>query len=229
MTSLCNRPDPWDSTQNAVDITRAQRSIFWLNKDYIVVYDRATSNSSGLFKRFNLSLVNNPVISGLNATETMADGQQLFIHTLLPQNASITAREADTDLNPIADLEPTKYVMTVQDASLPVDTRFLHVLQGADSGVSATAVSGFSSTSGTAFDGALAGNAALLFIHDETQTAGFVTTAYTEPSTVTANYVAGLIPNAAYTVQKSTSGASVQITITVGGSTHADAAGVLVF
>ena len=132
MTNLYNRPDIWDSTQSVVDITRAQRSIIWLNNDYIVVYDRATSVHGGLFKRFNLSLVTSPAIAGLNATETMADGQQLFIHTLLPQNATITSREADTDLNPIADLEPTKYVMTVEDTGNPTDIRFLHVLQGAD-------------------------------------------------------------------------------------------------
>ena len=229
MTNLYNRPDIWDSTQNVVDITRAQRSIFWLNKDYIVVYDRATSVHSGLFKRFNLSLVTSPAIAGLNATETMANGQKLFIHTLLPQNATITSREADTDLNPIADLEPTKYVMTVQETSNPKDIRFLHVLQGADAGAKATAVSGFATTSGTEFDGALVGNAALLFIHDEAQLAGFAKAVYSEPAAVTANYVAGLRPGGAYTVSKSTGGGKVQVTVTAGGSTHADAAGVLVF
>ncbi len=229
LTNLYNRPDIWDATQNAVDITRAQRSIFWLNNDSIVVYDRATSKSSGLFKRFNLSLVANPTISGLNATETLADGQQLFIHTLLPQNASITAREADTDLSPIADLEPTRYVMTVQDTSNPTDIRFLHVLQGADKGAKPTAASGFSTTAGTAFDGTLVGNTALLFIHDARQTAGFAHTVYIEPSTVTANYVAGLTPGAAYTVTRNTGGGTVQVTIAAGGAIHADAAGVLVF
>jgi len=229
MTKLYNRPNIWDPAQSAVDITRAQRSILWLNNDFIAVYDRATSRSSGLFKRFNLSLVANPAISGQNATETMHDGQQLFIHTLLPANASITSREADSDLNPLADLEPTRYVLTVQDASNPTDTRFLHVLQAADANAAPTAVSGFASSSGTAFDGALVGNTALMFIHDDKQTTGFARTVYSEPATVTANYVAGLIPNAAYTVLKTTSGAAVQVTVTAGGSTHADAAGVLVF
>jgi len=229
MTNLYNRPDPWDDTQNATNITRAQRSILWLNKDYIVVYDRATSINSGLFKRFNLSLVTSPAITGLNATETMTDGQQLFIHTLLPQSATITSREADTDLSPIADLEPTKYVMTVEDTGNPTDIRFLHVLQGADAGAKATAVSGFTTTSGTVFDGALVGNSALLFIHDDTQTAGFGTTVYSEPATVTANYVAGLRPGGAYTVSKSTTGGTVQVTVTAGGSSTADAAGMLVF
>lgn len=230
MTNLYNRmPDVYDPSTNSTDIIRAQRSIFWLNSDYIVIYDRATSHTSGLFKTFNLSLITNPVIGSQEATETMADGQQLFIHTLLPLNATITARYAAGDLNPIADLEPTQYVMTVQDASLPTDTRFLHVLQGADQGAAATPVSSFNSSSGTEFDGALVGNSALLFIHDETQTAGFTSTVYSEPSTVTTNYVAGLTPNAPYSVTKTVTGNTIQVTVAAGGSKIADAAGVLVF
>lgn len=229
MTNLYNRPDQWDSTQSAVDITRAQRNILWLNKDYIVVYDRATSKSSGLFKRFNMSLVTNPVINGMNATETMTDGQQLFVHTLLPANAQITAREADTDLSPIADLEPTKYVMTVGDASNPMDTRFLHVIQGADKGAVATSVSSLSSTGGTAFEGALVGTTAVMFLHDDTQLSGFAQTTFTEPAAVTKNYVAGLLPGAGYTVAKTTTGGNTQVTVTVGGATVADSAGLLVF
>jgi len=81
----------------------------------------------------------------------------------------------------------------------------------------------------TIFDGTLVGNSALLFIHDDTQTAGFAATAYTEPSTVTANYVAGLMPGAPYGVAKRTNGGTGQVTITAGGSSHADAAGVLVY
>ena len=230
MTKLYNHPDFWTPSQAAVDITRAQRSIFWLNNDYIVIYDRATSKSSGLFKRFNLSLVASPFMHGQDATEIMADGQQLFIHTLLPQNATITSRYAAGDLNPIADLEPMAYVMTVEDASLPTDTRFLHVLQGADPGASPTPVTSLSSSTGTAFDGVLLGNTALLFIHDDAQTAAFASMSYSEPSTTTANYIAGLLPNATYTIAK-TLGSPIQITIIANsnGTLHADAAGVLAF
>ena len=75
----------------------------------------------GLFKRFNLSLVTNPVLTGNVATETMADGQQLFVQTLLPTSPS--AHElvyAAGNLNPIAELEPTQYILTVQDPTNPV-------------------------------------------------------------------------------------------------------------
>ena len=119
--------------------------------------------------------------------------------------------------------------MTVEDTADPTDIRFLHVLEGADKGVAAATVSGFASTSGTAFDGALVGNAALLFIHDATQTAGFAKTVYSEPSTVTANYVAGLKPGGAYSAVKSTAAGKTQITVSAGGSAVADAAGVLAF
>jgi hypothetical protein len=229
MTKLYNRPDIWEVAESAMDITRAQRSIFWLNDNFIVTYDRATSKSAGLFKRYNLSLVTNPSIGGQNATETMADGQRLYIHTLLPEKASITSRYAAGDLDSVADLEPTQYVLTVEDSSNPTDVRFLHVLEGANPGADATAVSGFSTTSGSAFDGALVGSTALLFIRSETGTASFASTVYSEPSTVTANLVAGLKPGVGYTVTRTVSGSSTKVQITAGGISIADAAGVLAF
>ncbi len=60
LTNLFNRLDIWSPNTGATDIIQATRSIVWLNNDYIVVYDRATSRHTGLFKRFNLSLVNKP-------------------------------------------------------------------------------------------------------------------------------------------------------------------------
>ena len=65
------------------------------------------------FKRFNLSLQTNPVINGHVATEVLPSGQQLFMQTLLPANATASAVFAANNLNPIAQLEPTQYIMTV--------------------------------------------------------------------------------------------------------------------
>src|SRR5208337_5035095 len=80
LTNLFNRYiDIWSPNTGANDITRATRSIIWLDNDYIVVYDRATSLHAGLFKRFNLCLVNDPAITGNVAIETMDSGQQLFV------------------------------------------------------------------------------------------------------------------------------------------------------
>ena len=89
---------------------------------------------SGLFKRFNLSLVTNPIINGNVATETLPSGQQLFMQTLLPHSPSLSSAYAAGNLNPIAQLEPTQYILTVEDPAKPADVRFLHVLQGADPG-----------------------------------------------------------------------------------------------
>ena len=80
-------------------------------------------------------LVTDPAINGNVTTETLASGQQLFIQTLLPLNPAASAVYAAGNLNPIAELEPTQYVYTVQDPANPADTRFLHVLQGADAGI----------------------------------------------------------------------------------------------
>ena len=47
LTKLYNRPDVWDAAAGVTDILQATRSILWLNNDYIVVYDRATSIHPG--------------------------------------------------------------------------------------------------------------------------------------------------------------------------------------
>ena len=47
LTNLYNRPDFWTPADAVADITQATRSIVWLNDDYIVVYDRATSAHNG--------------------------------------------------------------------------------------------------------------------------------------------------------------------------------------
>jgi hypothetical protein len=73
LTGMYNRSAPWSQIDNATDVSQATRSILWLNNaapnntagsDYIVIYDRATTLHSGLFKKFNLSLVNAPVTQG---------------------------------------------------------------------------------------------------------------------------------------------------------------------
>ena len=48
-TPLYNRPSVWTPTSAALDIQHASRSILWLKPDHIVVYDRASSLTAGLF------------------------------------------------------------------------------------------------------------------------------------------------------------------------------------
>jgi hypothetical protein len=146
-TNMYNRPSPWSPVNAAMDVTQASRSLVWLNNlpssggtdnDFIVVYDRASTVHSGLFGEFNLALVNAPVTQSANgvttATETMNDGQQLFIQTLLPQNAATNYFNGAVPMDPIAELEPTRFIYQVQYPTKPSGTRFLHVLQGADPG-----------------------------------------------------------------------------------------------
>jgi len=227
LTNLYNRPNVWTPAAGATDITQATRAIVWLENDYIVVYDRASSFHAGLFKRFNLSLVTNPIISGNVAIEQLSSGQQLFVQTLLPQNASLSAVYAAGNLNPIAELEPTQYILTVQDPSNPADTRFLHVLEGADPGAAMAPAAYVQSTSGAPFDGAAFGEAAVYF--PVSAGAPFTGAVLPAPAGVHTVLVTGLAANRSYavTIQPGSGGVNL-ISITTGGATAtADAAGVL--
>ena len=225
MTNLYNRPNQWTPANAFVNVTQATRSIIWLNGDYVVVYDRASTLNSGLFKRWNLTLVTNPVIAGHTATETLASGQQLFVQSLLPANGSLTARYAAGDLTTIAETEPSQYVMTVQDTSNPGNTRFLHVLQGANAGAAMVPATHLQSTSGTSFDGAVFGANAVWF---PVNTGAFSGTTLNTPAGVHTVFVTGLVPNASYSVSVQAAGTGNTIVIAAGGSgTTTDAAGVM--
>lgn len=228
LTNLFNRPNFWTPSLAATNISQATRSILWLNSDYIVVYDRATSINSGLFKRFNLSLVTNPNILGNSAVETLASGQQLFVQTLLPisPSLSITSAYAAGNLNPIAQLEPTQYVLTVEDKSLPSDTRFLHVLQGANPGAAMAPASYLKSINGTPFDGAVFAGSAVYFPVSRTTT--IAVTSFSAPAGVHTLYVTGLQQGAAYGVSIQASGGGNIVTVNPGGTGYlADAGGLL--
>jgi hypothetical protein len=221
LTNLFNRPDVWSPNLGATDISQATRSIVWLNNDYIVVYDRATSIHSGLFKRFNLCLINVPAINGSVTTETNPSGQQLFIQTLLPRNAAISTFNGAVNLNPIADLEPTRYNLVIQDPTNPSDTRFLHVLQGADAGASMAAATYLKSTSGTTFDGAAFAGTAVYF--PVNVIAAVTATTLPAPAGVHTMLITGLPPNTGYQI----SAQPGSVTISPNGATTSDTAGVL--
>ena len=235
LTNLYNKPHGEDYQQNGqwmvtapiTDITQATRSILWLNNDYIVVYDRATSMETGLFKRFNMSLPSQPTISGDTATSTTPGGQELYVQTLLPANATQSAYNGAVTLSPLADLAPMVYIYQVQDSTNPSDTRFLHVVQGADPGAPMAQATYVQSAGGTAFDGAVFGSSAVYF----PQSAGtpFAGATFNSPAGVHAVYITGLTPNVGYGVSVQSSGAgNVVNVITSGASATTDAAGVLV-
>ncbi len=102
-TNLYNRPNITPANA-AMDVTHVSRSIAWIEPDHVVVYDRATTKTAGRFKRFNLTLLTDPVISGHTATVTSAGGQRLTIDSLLPAAGTLTASAAEA-FNRVADLE----------------------------------------------------------------------------------------------------------------------------
>ncbi len=191
-----------------------------------MIYDRATSIHAGLFKRFNLCLVNNPAINGSVAIETLDSGQQMFVQTLLPRNPLVTADYAVSNLNPVAELEPTQFILTVEDPAKPSDVRFLHVLQGADRGAAMAPATTLQSTSGTVFDGAVFGNTAVYF--PVSGNGSFTETTFSVPAGVNTLLVTGLTVKTSYSVRIQSGGSGNIIRITP-GTTGAitDAAGVL--
>jgi hypothetical protein len=226
LTNLYNRPSVYSPNDSATNITQATRSIIWLENDFIVVYDRATTRNSGLFKRFNLSLVTKPIINNNVATETLPSGQRLFIQTLLPRNASQNIIDAAGNLRPIAELEPTRYILTVEDPSTPADVRFLHVLQAADSGASIAPSVPLKSSSGIAFDGAVVSNEAVFFPVNIIQS--FTATSFSIPAGVHTILVTGLKENNHFTVSIHPAQNGTDVTITSENSgAAADSAGVL--
>ncbi|HEY2775030.1 MAG TPA: hypothetical protein VGK20_13365 [Candidatus Binatia bacterium] len=225
-TGLYNRPSMWTPANAAQDITHSSRSILWLQPDHVVVYDRATSQSSGLFKRFNLSLVAQPTEAGNVLTETTGSGQHLFVTSLLPAGATI-ATSPIPNIG-LAELEPSRYQVRIEDPSDPSDVRFLHVLQGADAGSSADPASLVQSTSGTAFDGVVVHGTAALFLRDSS--AMFAGTTYVVPSSTVQHYISGLSPGTGYAVATQTVGSALQVTVSPDGTdAYADSAGVLVW
>jgi hypothetical protein len=223
LTKLYNRPDIWDSTVSIVNVTQATRSILWLNNtsDYVVVYDRATTQESGLWKKWNLSFVTAPQIQGNTAKELMPDGQEMFVQTLLPMNASQTYFNGAAIMSPMADLEPTRYIYQVQDSTKPPDTRFLHVVQGSDPGTAVAHAGYVQSMAGQQFDGAAFAKYVVYF---PVKQGSFTGTTLTLPAGGHILMVTGLTPNSGFTVSMGGSAA----TISPQGSTMSDVGGVLV-
>ncbi|HEY2857265.1 MAG TPA: hypothetical protein VGJ21_02485, partial [Terracidiphilus sp.] len=221
--NLYNKPDIWDSTVSIVDVTQARRYIVWLHNanDFIVVYDRATTSHAGLWKKWNLSLVTTPQVSANTAKETMADGQELFVQTLLPLNPDLSYFNGAAIMSPMADLEPTKYIYQVQDSTNPADTRFLNVLQGADSGVAMVKSTYLQSVAGQQFDGAAF---AAYVVYFPVSLASFTGTTLSPPVSAHTLLVTGLSPATGYAV---TTGGG-RVTISPGGATKTDGGGVLV-
>jgi hypothetical protein len=233
LTPLYNRPSPWTPENAALDILHASRSLLWLKPDHLVIYDRATSQTAGLFKRFNLCLPAAPAVTALPGggsflTETMAGGQQLFIHSLLPSNGTVSINSLSGVISSVAEGEPCNYRLAIQDTNNPADLRFLHVLQGADAGTTADPATYVQSSGGNAFEGAVVRGLEVLFPVNVLSN-NFTSVSYSAPAGVTSHYIAGLAPNAKYAVTVLANAGQLHVTVAPGTRVTADNAGLLAF
>ena len=222
-TDLYNRTQgpPGD---HALDVVHASRSIVWLEPDQVVIYDRAATRSDGQFKRFNLITVGEPILDGKRVTVTTPQGQRLFVQSLLPADAVITVGPAET-YSHVADGEPSKFRILVEDPRSPREVRFLHVLEGADAAGTPALVKVVQSSAGTAFTGALVGTSAVMFPVE--LSAPFTRVTYVVPKGTLGQLVTGLVPGSGYDVIQKAMGGAIEVTVAPGGALHADAAGVL--
>jgi hypothetical protein len=211
-----------------MDIQQATRNIIWIKPDHIVVYDRAASAHPGLFKRFNLNFITTPSITGNTIREVTPGGQNLFVQTLLPTNATLTYVPLGNSLTTVAGLEPSVGRVVIEDTNTPVNTRFLHVLQGADSNAAPDAVTHVASSAGNTFEGVTLRGTAVLF-PVAALTNNLTSLAYSVPKGITNHYVAGLAPGSSYAVSQTTNGSVLNVIVTPGVGVAADGAGLLSF
>ncbi len=213
----------------ATDIVHASRSIVWLQPDHIVVYDRAASKTEGRFKRFWLNLPATATVAGNVATMTTAGGQQLVVTTLLPTDAEIAAEPAETleATGEVATGEPMRFRLRVEAPGSPRETRFLHVLQGADGGTAPDPAVMIESGPGTPFVGALVAGTAVLFPVDLGVDVGELT--YAVPAGTARHFVTGLMPGGGYDIETQSAGSEVTVTIRLGSALIANDGGLLGF
>ncbi|NCC32801.1 MAG: hypothetical protein EOM24_12385, partial [Chloroflexia bacterium] len=128
---------------------------------------------------------------------TTRRGQQLFLTTLIPEGATMRLVDPAEDNvgTTVATDEPMtqRIVVTAPDAA---SVRFLHVLEGADGGASATEATLLQSNSGTPYEGVVVGAVAVLF--PVTAGQSFASLRYTVPATIQEHLITGLMPGGAY-------------------------------
>lgn len=218
------------SSLKAEDVAHASRSVMWLKPDFIVLYDRARSQTAGKFKRFFLNTENLPLVSGNVATAKTPNGQKLYVTSLLPVGATITPQSlppdpSGPDAGQTAELEPMRCRLMIERPNPPRSVQFLTVLQGADAKTPVAGATLVQSASGDLFEGAILGDTLVLFKADAQ--AALKGASISLPGTVKTIYVAGLKPGAACSVTKTTVGSGFTLTLSPGGATVADAGGVI--
>jgi hypothetical protein len=214
-TNLCH-----STYEGSTDVVEATRSVVWLEPDHVVVFDRAETRTDGRFKRFWLQLPAAATVDGQHATMKTAQGQQLFVSTVLPDAAKLSVERAERS-DDIAVGDPIRFRLRVEDPAQPRRVLFLHVVQGADGGAAADPTTALASTTGTPFVGVAVAGTAVLFPRARLESLSPVTVPL--PAGTGRILVTGLTAGAGYEVSRSAG----TVTIGPGGDIRADAGGVL--
>lgn len=212
------------------EVTHASRRMLWLKPDVLVIHDAAASKQAGFFKRMVVNVPSVPTVSGnvahATAKEDGVPKAELFVTQLLPAGA--TMQIADIASGEPSGGEDMQARLITEAPGAPQQAHFLHVLQGANGGVTTPdTASLLASSGGTEFEGTLVGATAVLFKKNESDP--FVGLAYSVPTTATRHFITGLSPNTAYGVAQTTTKGKTEIQIVNGGATHVtDSGGVLI-
>jgi hypothetical protein len=201
-------------------VDHVSRSLMWLQPDVIVLYDRAATRADNPVSRFWLNFPADAVVDGAVTRMTTDSGQTLTVETLLPAAPVIKVEPLVDEVSSApASNESMTHRLMVESAA--AESRFLHVLHGADTGVTPPASTMIASSDGTAYAGAQIGDSAVLFPVDAA--AAFESLAVT--TTAHTVYVTGLTPGAGF--DAAWEGDTLRVTLGTTGAV-ADSGGVLV-
>ncbi len=214
---------------NLREIEHASRSIVWLKPDRVVVYDRARSKQAGYYKKFWLNLPDtqaSSTVTGHTVHSTAKEGAvakaELFVTALLPAGA--VPQITDISSGEPAGGEDMRSRMFTEAPGAPQETRFLHVVEGANAGVASATASQLVTSSDGAFEGAVTGDTLVLFRKDLASSGQSF--AFAAPAGVAKFYLTGLAPSSGYNVSGVAGGT---ITVSPGSQAFSDDGGVLVF
>jgi hypothetical protein len=189
--------------------------VYLRESNQLVIYDRAATRHESA-KYVSQITTGKPTVSGNVASWMTRSGKQkAYLTTLLPVGAALSAVDIPPGgNNQASDWEPFSSIRA--SAGTPLSARLLTVLEWGAGNLPRTPATLLQSTTGQGFDGARIGSALLLFMRDWPATFRQVTY---PASGATTHYIAGLAPNATYSI----TGAVSAPTAT------ADTGGILVF
>ncbi|WP_338844552.1 DUF4214 domain-containing protein [Massilia sp. W12] len=206
------------SNEGVNDVRHASRALLWLPGEALFVFDRAETASANRFKRWWLQLANPATIEGKLASSRTAGNQTLWLHSLLPQNAVLTAVNTNEQHieNTAARGDLMRVRLRVDAPDNPQALQFLHKLSVG--GNAASAQGTLVQSSNGAWSGATHGDTLVMFPHNVQGEAGF-----SYDSSASRHIITGLRANSAYSLSRSGN----TWMLSSGGALQSDAGGVL--